>query len=226
MATDQEPGLTVGALIEVPRRRAVDGHARAAAGQQHIDARRCQCLEIDQLGEQHHRREVLGHVEHAAGLVEQLGRRGGHDLDDAHHERGRIQQEADVVVAPLDHDAAGPRVLGGDGRQLRRHAGVDLGPLDEHGLVRECEHRHLDGRSEERAVEIRVGARRLGQHDLDQRVRIAVPGHDEAGPPVALPAEEVGGQIRPVRRMSTSASDTWRYALGTTLGMTLVRTGA
>ena len=97
-------------------------------------ARRGQRLQVDQFGHQHHRREILGQLEHTAGLVDELGRRGRHDLDDAHDDGCRIQQEAHVVVAALDTTQRG-WMLDSDRRQLRRYPGVHLGRLDEHGLV-------------------------------------------------------------------------------------------
>ena len=120
---------------------------------------------------------------------------GRHHLDDTRTTSGlRIEQEADVVVAALHHDAASRR----DARWRRWPAATG----------RRCRSR-VGGRTRSRPgaastvtsaagrrTRRRISVGRRSQHDLDQRVRRRCRRHDEAGPPVALPAEEVVDQRR------------------------------
>ena len=155
-------------------------------------------FELDQLGFEHHRRQVLGDVQHPLRLVEQLGGMRRHDLAHPDAHGVGVEQEADVAVAALDDDARTP------GCSTATLASCEGTPVSMSGrrtidrLVRKRQHLHGRGRREQRL-------RSVGS--TPTRAVASAVAHDHvARAPVALPPQEVlasGSRLsagrRPVR---------------------------
>ena len=108
----------------------------ALAGEENGAPVRGQVLQSEPLLVEEDRRQVLGDVENALGLIGQLGRHRGHDLDDPDGDRRGVEDEADVAVATVHHHTARRGGLTGGPGQLGWHAGVEIGTAQGDGLVR------------------------------------------------------------------------------------------
>ncbi|HKN49142.1 MAG TPA: hypothetical protein VJ010_02830 [Actinomycetota bacterium] len=188
-APDEGPGPPVGGwrrtLVEIgdlgPRRRGSRAAARQEVALCRMGGR--ERLEVGDLAPELDRWQVVRHVEHALRLVEQLRRKRRRHLHDAHDQGGGVENEVHMLVASgHDHAPGTRREVPRRARELRRHADVGVGVLDQGALVRAGQQLHCDDRGEEGLV------RRL--LDPHQRRPVAAPGDDVGGPAVGFPAHE------------------------------------
>jgi hypothetical protein len=187
-AAEQRPVLARRPLVEVGGGRTGHGDTRPAARQQ-VARRGTACGEFGEghrVGHRQDRRQVLGDGQQTPHLVEQLRRLGRQHLLHEQPQRGRVDDEADVLVQPLHHHGASRPTDGrrGDPGQFRRHRRVGQRVLDVCALGRAGEQFDVDDRREQRL------GRRLVDPQQGGGARV-VAGHDEPGAPVRLPAEEM-----------------------------------
>ena len=186
LAADERPGLVRWTLVQIGGLRT--GRVEAAAPARHEVplGRRVR----GQIGQAHHvrhelhRRQRLGHVEHALRLVEQLCRLRRRDLANRDPQRRRVDDEVDVFVASL-HDG-GPHTRGSGesrGGQRGRHAGVDVRAMQIDTFVGAGQQLDLGDRREQRLLVL--------LSDPDDRRAITIAHNDEPRAPVGLPADEM-----------------------------------
>ena len=195
VAAEQRPALLLGPLVEEPHLGPVQLDARSPAGQEvpWRPALPGQLGQVDHVRHQLDGGEVLGHLEHPPGLVEELRRLRRHDLAHPDPDGGGVEDEAHVPVPPLHDHAAGRRgQLPRRASELGGHAGVDLGRVHQRALARQGQDVDADDRREQRPV--------VGPGDLDHGGVGTAASHDVAGAAVGLAAEEVplqalGGQV-------------------------------
>ena len=180
-------------LVQVRHRHALDLYPAAAAGNdQPLGHRlRHQGAAVDDALAHRDGGQVLGRVQNPGHLIGELRRLRRHHVHHGDLNRLGVEEEADMAVPALHHDASPVRAAEGDPGQVGGDSEIGAVVTHVRALLGRGQHPGSHRRREE------VFAAIAGQFHQRASVGVAlVPGHHEPGLVIRLPSGEPGHEIR------------------------------